>query len=156
MIYTPMTRLAMEFCFFAHAQQKDKIGFPYIAHPLWVADRATTEVECCVALLHDVCEDSEFVSIGDVHYFFGDEIAAAVEAITRKKGEQYSEYICRVEKNEIARRVKLIDLEHNTDPQRVAMYNTSPGQLKRYQNAMRRLKGAGRDSAESDHHGRKN
>jgi hypothetical protein len=48
-------------------------------------------------------------------YGFDEEIVEAIDAITRRCDESYNEYIRRVGKNEIARKVKLEDLKHNMD-----------------------------------------
>lgn len=46
----------------AHEGQKDKGGFPYIHHPIYVAVGMQNEIEAAVALLHDVIEDSNFTA----------------------------------------------------------------------------------------------
>lgn len=117
MIYIEKTRMAMMICFQAHSWQKDKAGFPYAAHPLWVADVMQTEDECCIALLHDVCEDSDMYSLDNLRDLFGDTVADALDAITRRDDESYFEYIFRLKHNEIARTVKIADLIHNSDRQ---------------------------------------
>ena len=48
----------------AHRGQKRWGGEPYIIHPVMVADMVTGESEECVALLHDVVEDT-YVSVRD-------------------------------------------------------------------------------------------
>lgn len=73
----------------------DKNGLPYVIHPLHLAKRMETEAEICTALLHDVVE--------------------AVGLLTRRPQEDHLAYIARLRKNPIARRVKLADLDHNTD-----------------------------------------
>ena len=63
MIYTPMTKLAIQLAFDAHRGQYDKGRLPYVTHPLHVAESMETEDECVVALLHDVLEDTEMRAI---------------------------------------------------------------------------------------------
>ena len=58
MIYTPLTNKAMRFAYQAHHGQLDDNGVPYIFHPIHVAEQMEEEVSCCVALLHDVLEDT--------------------------------------------------------------------------------------------------
>lgn len=42
----------------AHQHQKDKLGEPYILHPIRVMMRCDTDEERIVAILHDVLEDT--------------------------------------------------------------------------------------------------
>ena len=69
---------------------------------------------CIVALLHDMVEDgySTFEELRK-RFFLNDEQMAALDAITRRQGEQYFDYIQRVKQNEVAKTVKLADLQHN-------------------------------------------
>ena len=59
MIYTPLTKIALKISFEAHKDQVDKSGIPYVYHPYEVASSLLTEEAVCVALLHDVVEDTE-------------------------------------------------------------------------------------------------
>lgn len=69
---------------------------------------------CIVALLHDMVEDgySTFEELRK-RFFLNDEQMAALDAITRRQGEKYFDYIQRVKQNEMAKTVKLADLQHN-------------------------------------------
>ena len=58
MLYTPLTKKALQICFAAHKKQFDKSGMPYVIHPLHLAEQMETEEEVCAALLHDVLEDA--------------------------------------------------------------------------------------------------
>ena len=62
MIYTKLTKLAMKIAFEAHKDQTDKTGLPYIYHPAHLAEQMTEESTTCVALLHDVIEDTDMTS----------------------------------------------------------------------------------------------
>ena len=59
MIYTPLTKRAMVIAYEAHHGQVAKSGLPYINHPLHLAETMDDETSCCVALLHDVAEDTD-------------------------------------------------------------------------------------------------
>jgi hypothetical protein len=50
---------------------------------------------------------------------FGDKIADAVLALTRKSGETYMDFIARAKANPLARKVKIADIEHNSDLSRL-------------------------------------
>ena len=102
----------------AHYGQVDKAGVDYIGHPERVASRMEDEKGKIVAWLHDVVEDAD-VSLKMIHDAFGDEIAEAVSSITHRKGESWSDYLCRVKGNEIAKRVKISDLIDNSNLSRL-------------------------------------
>jgi (p)ppGpp synthase/HD superfamily hydrolase len=72
------------------------------------------ERTCIVALLHDVVEDG-YASFEDLQKSFDldAEQMAALDAITRRHGERYFDYIDRCKQNEMAKTVKLADLQHN-------------------------------------------
>lgn len=62
-----------------------------------------------VAILHDCLEDSCVYSAEDFACCFGDDIAAAVVAITKEQGESRNQYIERVKQNKLALKVKICD-----------------------------------------------
>lgn len=103
---------------YAHAGQVDKAGKSYYLHPLAVSEKVESTDEKIVALLHDVLEDT-FVNITTIRNLFGPEIGNAVRAISRMEGEPYDDFIERLSKNELAKRVKMADLEHNMDLSRL-------------------------------------
>ena len=104
----------------AHLGQVDKAGEDYIKHPEKVASFVETDEEKAVAYLHDVIEDTE-LTLEDLHeYEFSKEVIEAVDIITKKKGEDYRNYLNSVKKNKLARAVKLADLRHNSDLTRLA------------------------------------
>lgn len=105
----------------AHAGQFDRGGNPYILHPLKVMHylKSNDEELQCIALLHDVIEDTkttwqDLEAIGCTA-----RVIAAVKALTKMPGETYEEYQERVYANEDAMRVKCADLRHNSDIRRL-------------------------------------
>jgi hypothetical protein len=70
---------------------------------------------------------------------YTDEICEAVDCLTRRPGESYSDMITRVEANPLARRVKLADLEDNMDPNRRLDGTEGAERLAKYQAAWKRL-----------------
>lgn len=112
------SELAKAVATYAHSGQTDKAGKPYILHPLAVAEKMSTEEQKVVALLHDVLEDT-FVNEDTIRNLFGDIIADAVIAITKRPGETYEDFVRRVATNPISKAVKLADLEHNMDLSRL-------------------------------------
>ncbi len=118
MIYTHLTNEAMKIAYAAHHRQTDKAGIPYIFHPMHLAEQMEDEYSTCVALLHDVVEDTD-VSLDDLAKIFPQEVVEAVAVMTHGKDEPYPEYVARVKENPIAKKVKLADLQHNSDQTRM-------------------------------------
>ncbi len=115
MLYTPVTKNAIRFCYQAHSGQLDKAGLPYVNHPLHLAEQMTSEDETCAALLHDVMEDCGATPEDLLALGLSRDALAAVELLTHKDGVPYLDYVRTVAKNPIARRVKVVDLRHNSD-----------------------------------------
>lgn len=44
MIYTDLTKKAMQLCFDAHQGQTDKSGLPYVFHPMHLAEQMQDEI----------------------------------------------------------------------------------------------------------------
>jgi (p)ppGpp synthase/HD superfamily hydrolase len=92
---------------------------PYVFHALHLAEQLESEAAVCVALLHDVVEDTEY-SIEDIKDMgFPEEVVAAVSCITKPEGTPYMDYIRVVKSNSLATQVKLLDIEHNMDATRL-------------------------------------
>ena len=69
----------------------------------------------CVALLHDVAEDTDITLEELKSEGFHDEIIAALKLLTHDDKVPYMEYVRAVKTNAIATKVKLADLRHNSD-----------------------------------------
>lgn len=104
----------------AFFNQCDKAGAPMINHMARVASRLETPNEQIVAWLHDTVEDGHF-SMNELILGFSPTIVDAVDAITRRKGEDYAQYLARIAANKLALTVKLADLEDNSDEARLAL-----------------------------------
>lgn len=120
MYYSDMVKKAMKIMFDAHKDDFDKGGYPYVFHPFYLATQVEGEYATCVALLHDLVEDH-----GDMYNFqtlleigFPIEVIDALKVLTHEKRVPYMEYIEKISKNEIARKVKIQDLKHNLDIRR--------------------------------------
>lgn len=118
MIYTILTNKAMKIAYDAHHGQTDINGVPYIFHPFHVAEQMTDEITTCVALLHDVVEDTA-VTIEQLEKEFPPEVTTAIRLLTYDKSTNYFIYIKKIKKNPIAKAVKLADLNHNMDRSRI-------------------------------------
>lgn len=119
MIYTPLTMKAMKIAYEAHCGQVDKAGVPYIFHPFHLAEQMEDEVTACVALLHDVAEDTE-VTMEQLAEEFPPEIIEALTLLTHDEGDEYFNYVRAIKKNPVAKTVKLADIAHNSDESRLA------------------------------------
>lgn len=107
-----------------HGTQTDKNKRPYVHHLDAVANNCRRlygfEADTLkVAYLHDVVEDTR-VTVKQVETLFGEDIALAVDAISKRSGEKNYDYIGFVLGDETASKVKLADLYHNTMPERLA------------------------------------
>lgn len=118
MIYTEMTLHAMRLAYEAHAGQTDRSGVPYIFHPIHVAEQMTDELTTCVALLHDVLEDTAMTA-ERLAKEFPPEVVEAVVVLTHHPDEAYGDYIRRAAAHPVARVVKIADLAHNSDRSRL-------------------------------------
>ena len=126
----------------AHAGQQDKVGRPYILHPLRVMLRLETERAMPVAALHDVVEDSD-VTLADLRAMgFAKAIIEAVDCLTKRPGESYAARIERAAANPLARQVKIADLEDNMQLRRQhGLVKHDRARMARYAKAYRRLTG---------------
>ncbi|USF29868.1 hypothetical protein [Clostridium sp. MD294] len=114
-----MLEKAILFALKAHSGQKDKAGKNYILHTLRVMLCFEKEQQQIVAVLHDVLEDSEMTEQDLKKAGFSQQIIEAVVCLTKKEGECYFNYIQRVKQNDVARVVKLADLEDNMNLKRI-------------------------------------
>ena len=97
----------------AHFGQARFNGGPYINHPISVAGKFKEEKLKCIAILHDVIEDTVYNSNQLLSEGISKEIVEVVSILSRKKGEPYTQFIMRVCENQDAIRVKIADIEHN-------------------------------------------
>ena len=119
MLYTDLTKKALKISFDAHKNQIDKSGIPYVYHPFHLAEQMDDELSTCVALLHDVAEDSD-ITLDDLKAEgFPSEVTEALMLLTHDDAVPYMDYIRKVKTNPIAKKVKLADLEHNSDLSRL-------------------------------------
>lgn len=73
----------------------------------------TDEVSVCVALLHDVAEDTS-VTIEELELEFPKEVTEALRLLTHDAGTDYFDYVRAIKQNPVAVKVKLADLAHNS------------------------------------------
>lgn len=112
----------LDLCKLFHYGQVDKAGVPYLLHPLTVADKIVeSDIELiCIALGHDLIEDTDLTFDDLYGYEFSDRIIDGIKCLTKVKGESYLDYQTKVKSNSDAIKVKICDLEHNLDVSRLS------------------------------------
>ena len=145
---------ALEVALQAHRGQTDRSGQPSILHVLRVMSRVDAPTAKIVAVLHDVVEDSE-LSLDDLRLQgFSGEIVDAVDALTRREGENYVDLVRRAKANPLAHAVKLADLADHLDVQHVYFDDSDKDKhtqrIRRYVRAALYLRG---DISEQDYVG---
>ena len=119
MLYTPLTELAMRIAYDAHHGQVDRAGLPYVFHPYHLAEQMDDEDSICVALLHDVVEDTD-TTLDDLRDMgFPAQVVDALALLTHDPAVPYMDYVATIKTNPLAAKVKLADLTHNSDLTRI-------------------------------------
>ena len=137
MLYTPMTKKAMDICFEAHKEQKDKSGQPYVFHPFHLAEQMETEDTVIVALLHDTIEDTDVTLEYLAKEGFSPSVLDAIALMTHAPGVDYMAYVAEIKKNPIAKAVKIADLTHNSTLSRLNEITPKDRErVKRYKDAL--------------------
>jgi len=119
MIYTALTKQALKLCFEAHRDQIDKSGMPYVFHPFHLAEQMDTEESTIVALLHDIVEDTNYTLQDLKALGFPSNVIDALALMTHDPRVPYMEYVKGISANPLATKVKLADLQHNSDLSRL-------------------------------------
>lgn len=127
-----------------HEHQKDKGGNAYILHPMRIMMRLRTNDEdlMCMAILHDVVEDSDWTIEKLNAEGFSDRVLAGLSLLTHNSEDDYETYIQKISTNKDAILVKLQDLKDNSDITRLK--GLSPKDVDRmvkYQRAFKYLEG---------------
>jgi len=120
---TNMLGQAIAIAAVAHEGKTDRGGKAYILHPLKVMNSLQTEDEelQCIAIMHDVIEDSPMTLDALKALGFSKRVLSALELLTHKVDtdltpeKDYGEYIKKIASNRDAILVKLADLRDNSD-----------------------------------------
>lgn len=108
--------LAIHIAVMAHKGQKDWAGWPYITHPLRLMSKMETEETKILAVLHDVLEDTECTEDDLLKAGMPENLLNSLKLLTRdntRDSSDYEEYIAKISKDPLARKVKIADLEDN-------------------------------------------
>jgi hypothetical protein len=102
--------------------------------------RFTDGVEQMASVLHDVVEDTDLTIDDLVDADYATDVVAAIECLTRRGDETYEDYIDRVAGNDVARRVKIADLDDNlANSRRLPDSPSNRERIGRYTRALERL-----------------
>ena len=114
---------------------------PYVFHPLRLMLRFMDPVEQMASVLHDVIEDTD-VSIDDlVEARYTADVVAVIDCLTHHCDETYEDYIDRVARNDVARRVKIADVNENiANNRRLPISPANAERIGRYTRALERLR----------------
>jgi len=93
-----------------------------------------------VAVLHDVVEDSLWTIQRLREEGFSETVLEAIECVTKRENEEYDDFIERSLCNELAREVKLADLEDNLNTLRIAeLQEKDLKRIEKYHRSWKRL-----------------
>ncbi len=112
---------ALELVTILFENDKDKGGFDYLLHLMYVYKHVYSEQEKVIALLHDTIEDKDVTPSELLELGFPKKIVDDVLILSRKKPIDYNKYIDNIVKNGSieAINVKLADLKNNMDMSRI-------------------------------------
>jgi len=131
---------AIEIAAAAHAGQLDKAGAPYILHPLRVMLAQKEPAQRIAAVLHDVVEDTPWTLEQLRAEGFSEDVLRAVDALTKRDGEDYFAFVDRAGRDPVARPVKIADIRDNMDTSRIAtVTDRDRARLEKYRQALERL-----------------
>lgn len=110
-----MLALAISIAAKAFKDKLDKSGEPYILHCLRVMMKQTNDEDRIVAVLHDLVEDTDWDFEDLKRKGFSDHVISALRLLTHDPvAKDYDDYIRDLSFDNTARRVKLADLEDNS------------------------------------------
>ena len=135
-----MIEIAKDICLRAHEGQVDKSGVPYYKHPFHLAEQMTTEETVCVALLHDVMEDTDWTEEDLRRAGMPEPVLQALALLCHHPEVPYMDYVRALRGNPIARAVKRADLRHNSDLSRLPVVTEKDlARVEKYRRAMELL-----------------
>ena len=96
---------------------------PYHTHPIAVADMLLTDDEKIVAYLHEVIENTQteiirkgthhWLVLNNVRYRIKENIYYALQCVSKRPEETYTEYIKDLSENQLACKIKITSMFHN-------------------------------------------
>lgn len=99
--------------------KKQRSGEDFSEHAVTVTAQHQSKYKRIISILHDVIEDSDWTLQEIRDMGFSERVLKALDAVTKRDGEQYFDFIERCSlAGEDAIQVKIADLKHNSDPTR--------------------------------------
>jgi (p)ppGpp synthase/HD superfamily hydrolase len=125
----------LEFATKAHAGQYRRDGVTeYITHCKAVAANfEETSMAYKLAILHDVLEDTKYVSSDLINAGIEEEVVWFLQLLNKKMYSSYENYIEHVSKYETTKKVKIADILHNLSDK------PNEKQVKKYAKALQKL-----------------
>ena len=101
----------------AFKEKLDKGGNPYILHCLRVMNKVNSNDEDLMisAIMHDLIEDTHYTFAELTRLGFSDRVIGILHLLTHEKTTPYMEYIKAISVSEDATKIKLADLQDNSD-----------------------------------------
>jgi len=97
-------------------------------------------VDQMAAVLHDVVEDTDCDLRDLVDGGFPNDVVTAIDRLTHRSNESYDDYIERLSAHDVARRVKIIDLQQNlANNRRTPESAGNAERIARYEKALAQL-----------------
>jgi (p)ppGpp synthase/HD superfamily hydrolase len=124
----------------AHEGQTDKVGEPYILHPIRVMLRVEGEEARIAAVLHDVIEETSLTLADLKREGFSERVAEIVQALTHSEEEDYEHAVRRAAAHPMARIIKVADLEDNIQ---MSSAINALDKLQKYEHALEIVKSYG-------------
>lgn len=136
-----MLESAKNFSIGFHKNQVDKGGNDYFqSHIMAIVNSLEEPKEKILAYLHDILEDTA-CSMYDLTPYFAQEILDALDVITKKKKQSYESYLKKLKSNELAKKVKIEDLENDLDLSRLKEVTEKDlKRIEKYKSALEFLK----------------
>ena len=102
---------------------RDKMGMPFILHPLWVMvmmSKAYPDIDLlCIAVGQNLLDKTNTTKEEIVSFGFNQRVVDGIVALTKNDNETYKDYKQKILNNKDAMRVKFYDLTHNMDMRRI-------------------------------------
>jgi len=124
--------LAISFASKCHKDQVDKIGEPYILHPLrimMVVEKGSfshKKWHMLTAILHDTIEDApqwwDTAEGSRLRFELPEPVLKSIHLLSQDEDEDYEEYILRIKKSKdlVAYQIKILDIRDNLNSDRLS------------------------------------